>query len=68
MTPGNHEDTTMLAVLVYELLDAHHDTAELLDVGPASDRSRAHMNYLRALQRRGREILAKTSGRHQHPA
>ena len=50
-----------LAVLAYELLDAHADTAQLAD-GLAYDRSwAAHLDYLRALQRKGRETLARTA-------
>jgi hypothetical protein len=44
--------------LVYELLDAHHDTAELADE-LLDERWLAHLDYLRALQRTGREVLAK---------
>ena len=45
--------------LIYELLDAHRDTAELagqLCDDPAWAR---HLDYLRALQRAGRETLAR---------
>jgi hypothetical protein len=50
-----------LALLVYELLDAHADTAQLAD-GLAYDRSwAAHLDYLRALQRTGREMLARSA-------
>ena len=50
-----------LAELAYELLDAHADTAQLAD-GLTSDRSwAAHLDYLRALQRKGREMLARTA-------
>jgi hypothetical protein len=49
-----------LAALAYELLDAHSDTSELdglrLDGAWA-----AHLDYLRALQRKGRELLAATA-------
>jgi hypothetical protein len=46
-----------LTALIYELLDAHQDTIELAE--PFADRSwRAHLDYLRALQRIGRELLA----------
>jgi hypothetical protein len=49
-----------LAALAYELLDAHADTAQLAD-GLRYDQSWAvHLDYLRALQRRGREMLAHT--------
>jgi hypothetical protein len=47
-----------LTALVYELLDAHADTMRLadeLDVEPAWA---AHLDYLRDLQRVGRETLA----------
>ena len=50
-----------LAELAYELLDAHTDTAQLLD-GLAYDPAwAAHLDYLRALQRMGREMLARTA-------
>jgi hypothetical protein len=50
-----------LAALTYELLDAHADTAQLAD-GLLYDLSwAAHLDYLRALQRRGREMLAATA-------
>src|SRR5579875_3174524 len=39
-----------LRALVYELLDAHLDTIELAQ--------RAHLDYLRALERTGRALLA----------
>jgi len=46
-----------LTELAYELLDAHTDTARLVD-GIAYDASwAAHLDYLRALQRKGREML-----------
>jgi hypothetical protein len=46
--------------LVYELLDAHSDTIALVaaPVEPAWD---AHLDYLRALQRRARGILAEAT-------
>jgi hypothetical protein len=45
--------------LVYELLDAHGDTAGL--AGPLAEEPewRAHLAYLRDLQRVGRERLAR---------
>lgn len=50
-----------LALLAYELLDAHADTAQLAD-GLAYDRSwEVHLDYLRALQRKGREMLARSA-------
>jgi hypothetical protein len=46
--------------LVYELLDAHDDTAELAD-GLGDLAWELHLEYLRALQRRGREVLARAT-------
>ncbi len=55
-------DTGHLRALVYELLDAHVDTMML--AGDAADGQRwaAHLDYLRDLQRVGRETLARVSG------
>jgi hypothetical protein len=47
-----------LVELVYELLDAHDDTADLASDLAGDWDWRAHLEYLRALQRRGRETLA----------
>jgi hypothetical protein len=62
--PASTVDTearAALAALAYELLDAHADTAELAD-GLQCDWSwAAHLDYLRALQRKGREMLAATA-------
>ncbi len=44
--------------LVYELLDALHDTAGLAAVPREDLRWEAHLDYLRDLQRVGREVLA----------
>ena len=54
---GDSPRTGLLIDLIYELLDAHSDTADLTShmSDPAWD---AHTDYVRALQRRGREILA----------
>jgi hypothetical protein len=50
-----------LTLLVYELLDAHEDTARLA-AGMASDSPwAAHLEYLRDLQRIGRETLGNAS-------
>ncbi len=46
-----------LQTLVYELLDAHADTVDLAADIPES-RWVAHVDYLRSLQRVGRETLA----------
>lgn len=50
-----------LAALAYELLDAHSDTAELADGLRCDGAWAAHLDYLRALQRKGRELLAATA-------
>jgi hypothetical protein len=49
-----------LVTLVYELLDAHDDTARLAFESDLDGSSRwpVHLDYLRALQREGREVLA----------
>ena len=53
-----------LTLLVYELLDAHDDTAQLgADMAPSLSwevqvRWEVHLGYLRDLQRLGREALA----------
>jgi hypothetical protein len=49
-----------LAELVYELLDAHQDTTDLARDRVADVRWAAHLDYLRRLQRIGREALART--------
>ena len=48
-----------LAALAYELLDAHADTAQLADGLPYDPSWAAHLDYLRSLQRKGREMLAE---------
>jgi hypothetical protein len=50
-----------LAALTYELLDAHSDTAQLADGLERDWYWAAHLDYLRALQRKGRETLARTA-------
>jgi hypothetical protein len=48
--------------LIYELLDAHDDTARLAAARDEVDPGwRAHLDYLRALQRKGREAVAQLS-------
>jgi hypothetical protein len=44
--------------LVYELLDAHDDTARLASELGDDVRWAAHLDYLQQLQRIGRELLA----------
>ena len=48
--------------LVYELLDAHDDTAQLA-TGLGDLAWELHLDYLRALRRRAREILARAGSR-----
>jgi hypothetical protein len=49
-----------LTLLVYELLDAHDDTARIA-AGQNLDRHwRAHLSYLRDLQRVARGLVART--------
>jgi hypothetical protein len=43
---------------VYELLDAHDDTAQMAAELESDASWCAHIDYLRALQRKGREALA----------
>ena len=52
--PGEH-----LTRLVYELLDAHDDTARLAADLMVDTCWQAHLEYLRDLQRVGREALAQ---------
>ena len=57
----------VLVALVYELLDAHHDTVDLArQLG--DERWRAHRDYLRALQRTGRELLAQVDAADPEPS
>jgi hypothetical protein len=52
--------TADLIGLVYELLDAHEDTAKL--AGDFGDLAwELHLDYLRTLQRTGREVLARAT-------
>lgn len=67
-TPGSVPDprrtkaaAAELAEFVYELLDAHADTAELASGLDLDHDWRAHLEYLRALQRHGRHLLAEAS-------
>jgi hypothetical protein len=48
---------------VYELLDAHRDTAWLSADLEGEPEWRAHLDYLRDLQRHGREALARIHAR-----
>jgi hypothetical protein len=53
------ERAEMLARLVYELLDAHYDTDYLARGNGAEIDWDVHLDYLRNLQRLGREVLAQ---------
>jgi hypothetical protein len=53
------QDGGGLAELVYELLDAHTDTIALAEEQTASSVWAAHLDYIRDLQRVGRERLAR---------
>jgi hypothetical protein len=48
-----------LTELVYELLDAHADTVSLVSEVGSHAGWDAHLDYLRDLQRVGREVLAR---------
>jgi hypothetical protein len=53
-----------LAALVYELLDAHADTADLASHLELDREWLAHLDYLRALRREGRRVLAELAVKH----
>ncbi len=55
------QDRSDLAELVYELLDAHVDTIALAEEVPDGVAWAAHLDYIRDLQRVGRERLARLS-------
>jgi hypothetical protein len=46
--------------LVYELLDAHHDTVRMFDEPATEQAWESHLDYLRALQRSARHLLASS--------
>jgi hypothetical protein len=52
------ETSAKLVELVYELLDAHDDTARLAHEFDCEIAWAAHLDYLSQLQRVGREMLA----------
>ena len=54
-----------LARLVYELLDAHSDTQRLVQEQSNELQWRLHLDYLRDLQRLGREVLAQKIETHR---
>jgi len=53
------ERAEQLTHLVYELLDAHLDTEQLMRAPSTHLVWLAHLHYLRDLQRTAREILAR---------
>lgn len=53
--------STQLVGLVYELLDAHEDTAQLLRDGGDELEWAAHLDYLQRLQRVARGRLAQAT-------
>jgi hypothetical protein len=54
-----------LARLAYELLDAHSDTQRLVDEQSNELQWRLHLDYLKDLQRLGREVLAQKVENHR---
>ena len=60
-TKTTHDASAVIVDLVYELLDAHDDTARLAQADGCEDAWDAHLDYLRSLQRVGREVLAHTA-------
>jgi hypothetical protein len=56
---GTTTTPELLTDLVYELLDAHCDTICLAGEAAESIAWAAHLDYLRDLQRVGREALAR---------
>ena len=57
-SPGYPTRDGPLLGLAYELLDAHLDTVELMDLTD-DFRWRVHLDYLRALVRKSEELLAE---------
>lgn len=58
--PETPPGPAVVVALVYELLDAHADTTLLAAELSNDPRWAAHLDYLRALQRVGRERLAQS--------
>jgi hypothetical protein len=54
-----------LARLVYELLDAHSDTQRLVQEQSNELQWHVHLDYLKDLQRLGREVLAQQIENHR---
>jgi hypothetical protein len=60
-SPVPAEAIPLLTGIVYELLDAHLDTEQLMSAPSTHLAWTAHMYYLRDLQRVTREALARTA-------
>jgi hypothetical protein len=60
-TRFTNDVSAVLVDLVYELLDAHDDTARLVRAEGYEGAWDEHLDYLRNLQRVGREMLAHTA-------
>ena len=60
-TKSTNDVSAVIVDLVYELLDAHDDTTRLARADGSEDAWDAHLDYLRSLQRVGREVLAHTA-------
>jgi hypothetical protein len=60
-----HRVTADHEALVYQLLDAHADTADPAAEPRSEPRWAAHLDDLRALQRKGRQTLAQISMENQ---
>ena len=54
-------EASILTGLVYELLDAHLDTEQLMSAPSTHLEWLAHLHYLRDLQRTAREALARAT-------
>jgi hypothetical protein len=59
-SPQTADAAATLCEFVYELLDAHEDTRRLADGDSGELQWEAHLDYLRRLQRVGRELLASS--------
>ncbi|MBV9001423.1 MAG: hypothetical protein JO304_20360 [Solirubrobacterales bacterium] len=58
---GGDDEAAALVALSYELLDAHADTQRLADAVATEAEWVSHLDYLRDLQRVGREVLARAA-------
>jgi hypothetical protein len=56
----NAAERDVLVELVEELLDAGADTIAMSEGPPVGLRWTSHVDYLRALERKGHELLART--------